>query len=77
MGVVGQCFELAAVQLDVYGIAEVLWKIIAFKRKAFFRLVNTVQQSLEFCECKELLGRDGIQLGKDSEGTFASLWLIW
>lgn len=73
MGVVGQCFELAAVQLDVYGIAEVLWKIIAFKREAFFGLVYTVQQSSEFCECRELLGRDGIQLRKDSEGTFCRL----
>lgn len=39
-----------------------MWKRIAFKGEAFFRLVYTVPQSLEFCECKELLGRDGIRL---------------
>lgn len=73
----GQCFGLAAVQLDVYGTAEVVWKRIAFKREAFFGLVYTVQQSLEFCECMELLGRDGIQLGKGSGGILASLCLTW
>lgn len=72
--VMGQCFELAAVQLGVYGIVEVVWKRIAFKREAFFRLVSTVQQSLKFCECRELLGRDRIQLGKGSEALPACGW---
>lgn len=44
--VVGQCFELTAVQLGVYRIAEVVWKRIAFKGEAFFRLVYTVQLDL-------------------------------
>lgn len=63
MGVVGHSFELAAVQLDVYEIAEVLWKIIAFKREILFRLIYRVQQSLEFCEgAKNCLGGMGSSL---------------
>lgn len=44
--IVGQCFELAAVQLDVYQMAEVVWKRIGFKGEAFSRLAYTVQLGL-------------------------------
>lgn len=46
IGIVGQCFELAAVQLDVYRMAEVVWKRIAFKGEVFSRLAYTVQLGL-------------------------------
>jgi len=44
--VVGQCFEFAAVQLDVDQIAKVVWKRTVLKGEALVKFVYTVQLGL-------------------------------